>query len=515
MKLCRRWLQNCLSNHKVCHERVTSRENWLPTRLLDTGDHNEPISLKLVDSKMLNPESTRYLALSHCWGKLVIITLKQSNLDQFKLGIPLESLSRTFHHAIVTTRMLGYRYLWIDSLCILQDSAEDWVHEASLMGDVYSQADCVIAATGSSDGDGGLFRPRNAASIQPFKIHSNWGTNQDIYTCFRDDIWTNEVVEAPLNKRGWVVQERMLSPRTLHFGKTQIFWECRQLEACETLPSGIPSDLIVAGHRAGNGFKRWMQPGGQDETGWHLGPETLHEAWQYVVEVYMGSQLTKGEDKLIALSGMAKKMSVVLNDTYVAGFWAKNLVNGMIWYVQPGIKGPLRSMRSTSYSAPSWSWAAIDGPVEFTSEDGLYDDFVTILDFSVTNTGEDPTGQVVSGHVTLKCIVKQIKKPEQYYWGGVDYCGNYHADDPVESDGIKEFFAVPLRRYKITADDEEELWGLVVHPVVRETQVFQRAGLFRLFLGDDIVNVGSVKEEERVKDFGFSGSEEQQVIKLI
>jgi hypothetical protein len=126
-----------------------------------------------------------------------------------------------------------------------------------------------------------------------------------------------------------VVQERMLSSRTLQFGNNQIFRQCREVEACETLPREIPQDFIHFGDRDGDGFKRWMQ---LDSGAMSIASEP-YDPWGHAVEVYTRTLLTKSQDKLIAISGIARKTSLILNDVYLAGLWTNNLISGLLWKV--------------------------------------------------------------------------------------------------------------------------------------------------------------------------------------
>ena len=153
-------------------------------------------------------------------------------------GIPVSGLPPTFQHAVFITKMLGVHYLWIDSLCIIQDSKEDWLQESVKMWAIYGNAFCNIAATSSSDSYGGLFHDRNGLSALPCKIQATWHIlRQGHYYCVDEETLEREVDEAPLNARGWVLQEQALSPRILHFGAREQYWECRELTAPETFPT--------------------------------------------------------------------------------------------------------------------------------------------------------------------------------------------------------------------------------------------------------------------------------------
>ena len=180
--------------------------------------------------------------------------------------------------------------------------------------------------------------------------------------------------------RGWCFHERLLAPRVLHCGRDQILWECLETQACETNPKEIPSWF----HRFN--FKSLLS----NEFG-----------WQMIIESYMGACLTKHEDKLIALSGIAQRMQQVLDDEYLAGLWRRDLLSDLQWYV-PECKqaNGLPSTIPKPYRAPSWSWAYVEADVRYRSVES--DILVKVIDASVSPVTEDPTGQVENGFIRLK-----------------------------------------------------------------------------------------------------------------
>lgn len=202
----------------------------LPTRLVDVGsDSNAPIRLIQTNRKM----EDRYIALSHCWGQLndhQRFCTYDSNLDQRMADIPYEQLPATFRDAVRVTRALGVRYLWIDSLCIIQKNKEDWFKESAKMEDVFSNAYCTIAASSASSslvGFLGQRRPRDT-----IRVPSPSGL---VYLAENIDDFATDVEKSILNSRGWVFQERALSRRTIYFTSKQIYWECGHGVICETL----------------------------------------------------------------------------------------------------------------------------------------------------------------------------------------------------------------------------------------------------------------------------------------
>jgi hypothetical protein len=212
------WLRECTLKHDRCN-RVNTPKEWAPNRLIDVGSRSPfPDIIKLKQTKSWKTP-IRYAALSHCWGAIQPLKLLQSNLHALMDGILLVNLPKTFQDAVYTTRKLGIQYLWIDSLCIIQDSNEDWDLESSLMTHVYGGCLLNIAAAASNDCTGGLFQKRPSSYLGPCLI-SVENQNEALiswYQLWDQNLWHAEFETAKLNTRAWVLQERMLSPRTLAF----------------------------------------------------------------------------------------------------------------------------------------------------------------------------------------------------------------------------------------------------------------------------------------------------------
>jgi hypothetical protein len=186
-----------------------------------------------------------YIVLSHCWGKLTEERKREfcttdDNIKARLEGFSLSTLPKTFRDAVQVTRELGIRYIWIDSLCIIQWNRKDWEHEANRMEGVFASAYCTIAATSAVDSESGFLK-RNVSSEC---VHVLDASSRRFYICADTDDFgsyididdfDNHVESAPLNTRAWVMQERILSRRTIHFSDKQIYWECGEGVYCETL----------------------------------------------------------------------------------------------------------------------------------------------------------------------------------------------------------------------------------------------------------------------------------------
>jgi hypothetical protein len=234
------WLSYRVENHSVCRtsdsDILNGRE--LPTRVLDVQpswasrpsrdphlqwDQRPSWDPSPSDPRLFITHGTRgkYLTLSHRWGGSKIIKTTLSNLEAHTRRIPFSDLNKTFQDAVVITRKLGFRYLWIDSLCIVQDSQEDWRSEAGRMASVYGGSELTLSATWATSGGSGLFYPRSQCRNVELPYVNVNGHPDGKFTMRKQStaLFSSEVLEGPLNRRGWVLQERLLSNRKLHFCK--------------------------------------------------------------------------------------------------------------------------------------------------------------------------------------------------------------------------------------------------------------------------------------------------------
>ncbi|KAI0152952.1 heterokaryon incompatibility protein-domain-containing protein [Xylariaceae sp. FL1272] len=408
------WLRVCEEKHSKCSsfQQILSPILSFPTRVLDLESLG-PAKVRLVSGAGLQG---RYVALSHCWGKAPIVRTVQATLAQFLRSIDVASLNKTFQDAIMVTRRLGLRYLWIDSLCIIQDDVADWEREAASMAQVYSQAYLTIAASAATDGTQGLLRttPEGAhfdLYVDPEASLSNAGVSIGPFLQrFR------RLVAAPLNTRAWTLQERILSPRMLHYAQHQLHWECRESIISEA--GGPPFGELIdnsseeSWHRGRLGeisddlLEKDESQKLQDDDLRASNGRREHESWYGLIQEYCERDLTNGSDKLPALSGIAHAYSQRHDAEYVAGLWLDAIATGLLWHCRDAES----LQRPATYRAPSWSWASVDGPVEFFSvSDGLIlGDAIEIYDISgeVIPDGLDPFGKVRSGKLSLWGAVK-------------------------------------------------------------------------------------------------------------
>jgi hypothetical protein len=344
------------------------------------------------------------MTLSHCWGNAECLKLTVDNYAQMLDGIPLLALPQLYQDAVCVVRRLGIRYLWIDSLCIIQegDGHMDWAREVHEMDKVYSNSLCNISASDSSTGHHTMFRSRVPHVFNPAIAHFN--TDGHISSYLISNAWVEEEVDdALVDTRGWVLQERLLSPRIVHFSKTQIHWECREEYACELYPDKLPGPLP---DRIPN-FKKLLS-NYQESEGKANSGSSSYVVWHWIVGSYAQSQISFPSDKLVALSAVAKVMRSIVRDGYIAGMWRSNLSQDLLWSVTPTSVDHVS--RPDVYRAPSWSWVAVEGSVMYQHPDILErtQPVCSIVDVELLYSTDDDTGPVEGGFLRLRGVLKPL-----------------------------------------------------------------------------------------------------------
>lgn len=375
----RGWIRECREGHKKCQlgyvrgeiaragrpdmedrrlrEVYRDEDVELPTRVLDVG-----ATVRLVEAVEIGGRGC-YAALSHCWGQSQHVTTTQGDYAQRKAGIVFSELPKTFRDAVMATRKLGVQYLWIDSLCIIQDSASDWAHESQRMGAVYHNAYFTIAASSSVDGDGGLFYdrtipdPTTEVSL-PFTITD--GTIFGTWTIHsHPPNYTDDVLGGPLHSRAWTLQEKQLSRRTIHFTPAQVYLECKQRLSFE---NGQPATEAAATLDLHLLYGTAVLFRSIPQAAELLLGRSVDEQWQSVVEDYTRRALTYQKDKLPGLGGLVRLLGDLTGDVCYAGLWRASLLGQLLWRTASYADKRERRGRVVG-RAPSWSWASMDGAI--------------------------------------------------------------------------------------------------------------------------------------------------------
>ncbi|KAG8666722.1 hypothetical protein FPOAC2_11843 [Fusarium poae] len=420
LQLASKWIKKCVRSHHMCGAYQSQQSGWRPKRLVYVGSESQQPRL-IIPSK--DSVAVSYVALSYSWGSGYNFTLSLNNIHDFQKEIPAASLPNTIQDAITTTKTLGYEYIWIDALCIIQDSKEDWIEQSSKMGDIYGSAAFTLAAAGNPNVKDKMSCRRDPRAIRPCVANINttypglsypWA----IYPNQPERLLISTINESPLSRRAWALQELLVSPRTLLFGPKQMVWSCTTVEASETFPLGLDP--------------KFSTPLNEDTSLSHLRQKLMRmskedespsEFWDSFLFRYTRAKLTVGSDTLVALQGIVERIITIAGTNpspegvprtidYVAGLWHdRNFQRSLLWRPKSG----LPRHRPDTYRAPSWSWASLDGEID------SYDEYVpwiwnhkdaelaSIVDISIEPRdihGSMPTGKVTGGHLDMKCYLR-------------------------------------------------------------------------------------------------------------
>lgn len=363
------WLHSCVSGHLQCNQHLFPQ--YSPTRVLDLDGLSHGQSLRLRQNIMLDKP---YITLSHRWGYEGLPVTTSANLAEKLKCIHLCDLSQTIQDAIKIVQMLGFRYLWIDALCIVQDSTEDWLLEASRMSSVFRGAICTIAVADSENHSQGIFRPRTARSLRPFQVPFLKNTPYRDRTEFVGEgefyvfpktshVGAGHRAKGTLDSRAWILQEQLLSPRILYYGHGEIFWDCITVSASESSP--ISTSLIYDENPDETWALKLIRRSLVGSTDKEKIRKQIANVWMQAIMNYSYRQLTRQSDKLIALEGVLEPLSIILDESPIAGMWKDKLWKQLLWWTGDPSPVVTDNPPQFSFAAPSWSWLSATTPLYY------------------------------------------------------------------------------------------------------------------------------------------------------
>ncbi|KAJ2991966.1 hypothetical protein NUW58_g2330 [Xylaria curta] len=420
------WAKTCLSEcstHRECERLVPSR---FPKRILDIqGDQ-----VKVLKS---TGSEKPYVSLSYRWGgpehRRLMSTVR--TLQDHEKGIPWTTLPKTFQDAVAICRIMEVKYLWIDALCILQQSSDlteaeteitkaDFTEENSIMASVYQGSHFTICADISTNMDSGIFSTGALPKCLPLMVRGDDEREATVYV--RADRIYHSNRQLDIETRGWTFQEFLLPPRVLHFGEFDITWRCREVHICQC------GNITGRDDGAHTWRERLAKAAKQV-------PRNLSEAlewWAIVLSFYQARKLSNGFDKLPALSGLAQVYVAATQDSYRAGLWERSLPHDLCWYNywEYHNRGPLLvGNRAPEHRAPSWSWASIN------TLDG-----VTSYFWSPGAHGLHPI--TPDNHQRSVCVVHEVVCPPKNFGEKFDATGEVEVDNCKMEIGVKLISAI-------------------------------------------------------------------------
>ncbi|OAL29875.1 hypothetical protein AYO22_01781 [Fonsecaea multimorphosa] len=393
-------MTDCLDNHPDCpksHVGNNKHTPSLPRRLLEVA--NGKVVLREDTAQKRHP----YACLSHCWGpsprrpESTILKSKRATIEQFKVEVPWGKLTKTFQDAIDICRRLGIDFLWIDSLCILQDSKDDWSLNATEVGSIYENAVITIAASKSKEGCQGCYSttdPRHLARLVEKR--------SDVYVRLKPPSYPVhdfhlDLENFPLLDRAWVYQEMHLSVRVLHFCAQEVMWSCRRMRRSE---SGVSdedaTDELVHLSDLHGWDPSWKTLGKNGQEG----PRTL---WYRTVEEYTRLHISYPSDIFPALAALTQRMQMLRRqDMFLAGLWKDTFLLDLMWRTPAGPQ----FARPAEWRAPSWSWASVQCQVAWDLRLHFFFGAIELLDVHCDTKGPPEMGDFSSSQDEVRITLR-------------------------------------------------------------------------------------------------------------
>jgi hypothetical protein len=504
--LAKAWLHEC--NYRHQHSATARPHQTLAIiRLLYLHRSNTEVAARLVNYV----EDKDYVALSHSWGdQRHVPRLLKATKSIMKEGINLSEYPRTFLDAIEVTLRLGYEYLWIDSLCIIQDSEDDWNIQSSVMSQIYQASALTIAALKSSDSRGGCFTSnRNPLALRSLSVKELGFRLEplDKSQLGQLEVDASGPFASPLHTRAWVVQERLSAPRTLYYGSLGIYWECQKqirsechAEEYSTIRNRtkkhLREALIATAGEQRAPCKRSDAPG----------QRSFQDHWYEFLKLYTPCLLTYSKDKLMAIKSMIRDIERSGCGPNTKGLWKENLAGELLWHVakiEGSAYGAYEPRGRLENGLPSWTWASVHGRIDYSFSAGAID-WKPYIDQS---GGEEQVLNIETYRRSVEINENEeitlLRSDTSYAgWGG-DFDEEYSW------------------YYDVEPHPEGLLWIILIQRAVISEQPILRGArclLVRRAHGDGYERVGFVQVRyglESDNPFNTNGQAEMEVVRLV
>lgn len=420
------------------------------------------------------------MTLSHKWDEHIRASASTTteNLHSRLHSLNSQELPLTLIHAIEVTYQLGVKYLWIDCVCIAQDCQEDWNHESSLMSEVYRNAYCSIFAQVSGSSTAGLFRSESTMhdSVE-FPCRSKDQQSRLVRAMKLQPRWSTLFDEGELQSRGWCLQQRELSTRIVHYTSSQVLWECRSFKASESWPA---RDATNERYPSPVAFSKRVLDNIKE-----VDDQAIYDMWYETIRDYTSRCLTRFEDTLPALGGLARAVNEHIRSDYMAGMWESDLPRTLAWTPYGTYSNDRRpKIRHATYIAPTWSWASLSGTVHFNKTKGVAHDSIgehgtMITGYYIDLLTSDPFGQIRAAELHVKARI--INGVLDYYRASDfhflrdsigKWFGHMQFDVKEESKSVKV-----VRCIYLFPEEHGRGLGLALVPVEGSESTYRRVGL--------------------------------------
>lgn len=498
--LARGWLQTCLDDHPKCPKPGL---DFMPKRVISISQNKSGLSLRLLETEGLRD---LYCALSYCWGGDQKIKATTENLPQMSDGIAFDKLPPTLQDAITTTHGLGIRYLFIDSLCILQDDEEDIHTQVAEMSEIYSEAVVTIIASRAHGADFTFLHKRQTSlpslrlADKRYKMSLRCPDGELGSVVVLSSESGAKISSGPLETRAWTLQENLLAARTLDYEDDHTTWRCSTMNNVTDGWLSITEFLQRLGFAS---VPEVLRPHSvvkaTDETEHRDERQELFRQWRRLVDYYAQLQLSFTSDKLPGISAIARRIGSALGDEYIAGIWKSRLPRDLLWDVRD------RNPRPETFRAPSWSWAAIDGDPALISLENKSCILEVLECHTELKNPAAPYGGITGGHLVVRGRLRRAVlsgiKGRIFTFAGmpqstkVKLATLFHIVEPdregaeawipMSFDALEQEFQddadMDIALLEVCGHESGASYGLVLRPV--GPQRFSRLGVFAYLYG--------------------------------
>ncbi|KAF4946979.1 hypothetical protein FSARC_14073 [Fusarium sarcochroum] len=484
IKRMKTYLDICVQNHDTHHSECQyTGQIAAPLRLLNIQD-TKTVRLEETDGKNL-----QYAILSYCWGAAKSVFDSRTvlaNLPGRLAGFPADSLPPTLQDSITLSHRLGATHIWIDALCIVQDSGE-WIHESQKMLQYYEMASFTIVPIDSSGAEQGFLEKRPGWVWDIISWPSSYNHLQVSFPSYKTVHETGPATSSAWASRGWTFQERLLSSRLIFVGKDEVVFRCRAGYGRHASRPPIVLESL------GSYFLPLSPAQVANSIDWNSF-EMILTKWYQLIGEYSERSLTKQSDKLIALSGVATKIGQLIgnNEKYLDGFWESDLWHGLTWR---RVTARGRSSRPTlkSEEFPTWSWCCMNQPLAWQDGTGSVSD-ARMIEVVREGTGLDQKVKMLvleNWVFPIQVLATQLPRDIE-----IDV-----SLDSISTSSADLFKLADVRVVLLTAyldGDQEEEWkknpaakphdvcGLIVEPIGQDydgQKVYRRLGVVDILLG--------------------------------